>query len=219
MVELPYKGGLSMIVVLPESNDGLSGIEDRPATSYVDWIGALENRIVDLELPRFATQTTLPLVGLLKALGMELAFDACHADFSGMKDLKRREDGLAFDACLSGENIYITQAIQKAWIETNERGTEAAAVTVVVMGVNIGLRKGPPLRRAVFHADHPFLYLIRDVRTGVILFAGRVVNPALVSPAVKNPASNRLLDTSPDAQGAMPGSPEEEPDSGTGARK
>jgi len=183
LVELPYKGGLSMIVVLPESNDGLSRIEDRLASSYVDWIEALENRMVDLELPRFGTETSLPLVTSLKAMGMRLAFDPCHADFTGVANLGPRENGQAFDACRSArENLYIMEAIQKAWIETNELGTEAAAVTAVVMGVDISLKVGPRLRRAVFHADHPFLYLIRDMRTGVILFAGRVVNPATASP-------------------------------------
>lgn len=172
LVELPYKGGLLMIVVLPESNDGLSRIEDRLASSYGGWIEALEARIVDLELPRFATKNTLPLVGLLQAMGMRQAFQE-SADFTGLRDYKPHE-----------EEMWIGNAIQNAWIETNEFGTEAAAVTdVEVRMIVIRGRKGPPLRRAIFHADHPFLYLIRDPGTGVILFAGRVVNPATASPA------------------------------------
>jgi serpin B len=197
LVELPYKGGLSMIVVLPNDNDGLSQIEDRLASSYVSWIEALEYRMVDLELPRFSTETSLPLVESLKNLGMRLAFDACYANFSGMR-LGPRQNGQALDTCVSRGDLYITQAIQKAWIETNELGTEAAAVTVVVMGLKVSSVAGPRLRRVVFHADHPFLYLIRDVRTGVILFAGRVVKPATAS-----------SETSTDLQRPMTDVPEE----------
>jgi serpin B len=166
LVELPYKGGLSMQVVLPDDVDGLEKIENRLGSSYAEWVEALEYKRVDLELPRFVTPTTLPLVGLLKEMGIRLAFTPDRADFSGVT-------GTA--------PLYIDDAIQKAWIATNERGTEAAAVTVVVMAEGVSedaYPQPPPPPPVIFHADHPFIYLIRDVKSGAILFLGRMVKPA-----------------------------------------
>jgi len=165
LVELPYKGGLSMIVALPSDIDSLDEIEDRLGGSYADWIGALKYREVDLELPRFTVTTDLPLIPLLTAMGIRLAFAPGRADFSGMT---------------AEVKLYIGDAIQKAWIETNEKGTEAAAVTAIEM-YNVPIRAidgPPPPPPVIFHANHPFMYLIRDVKSGAILFVGRVVKPA-----------------------------------------
>ena len=76
--------------------------------------------------------------------------------------------------------LFIGQAIQKAWIETNERGTEAAAVTVVEMEDDhtSSVPRASPPPPVIFHADHPFIYLIRDAKSGTILFVGRMVKPA-----------------------------------------
>jgi len=167
LVELPYKGGLSMVVVLPTDVDGLEKIEDRLGGSYADWIGALEYKEVDLELPRFTVATELALVGLLMKMGIRRAFKPDLADFSGMtEEVEAR--------------LFIGDAIQKAWIGTDENGTEAAAVTAVVMEVHsIGkLERLPPPPPVIFHANHPFLYLIRDVKSGGILFLGRIVEPS-----------------------------------------
>ena len=166
VVDLPYKGGLSMIVVLPDDVDGLAKIEYRLGRFYADWVGALEYEVVDLEVPRFSATTELPLIGLLEAMGIHRAFDPDLADFSGMTE---------------GRGLYIGEAIQKAWIETNEKGTEAAAVTVVEMNDDVVSRviEPPPPPPVIFHADHPFLYLIRDVKSGEILFVGRMEKPAV----------------------------------------
>jgi serpin B len=163
LVELPYKGGLSMIVVLPDDVDGVEKIEDRAGSSYTDWIAALEYRQVNLKLPHFTTATELNLSGPLEELGIRQAFDRDAADFSGMT---------------GGRGLFIGRAIQKAWIETSEKGTEAAAVTVIEMmddSATVGPEPPPPV---IFHADHPFMYLIRDMQSGEILFIGRVVKPA-----------------------------------------
>jgi serpin B len=64
--------------------------------------------------------------------------------------------------------------LHKAYVEVNEQGTEAAAATAVVVGVRSAIRKDPPRE---FRADHPFVFLIRDVKTASILFAGRVTTP------------------------------------------
>jgi len=93
---------------------------------------------------------------VLKSLGMTDAFALPPADFSGMTGRK---------------DLYISAVIHKAFVEVNEEGTEAAAATAVVMTrASMG---GPP----VFRADHPFIFLIRDIRSGSILFLGRVANP------------------------------------------
>ena len=123
----------------------------------------LEYKEVDLELPRFAVATDLPLVDLLKALGIKLAFDDHQANFSGVT---------------AEERLYIGDAIQKAWIETKETGTEAAAVTAVVMNSVLESQGPSGPSPVLFHADHPFLYLIRDVKSGEILYVGRMVKPA-----------------------------------------
>jgi serpin B len=160
LVELPYKGGLSMVVVLPEKVDGLARIEDEIASSYADWIQNLNIRPVDVKLPRFTAETKLDLINPLTELGMHLAFGG-DADFSGI------------DGC---KDLYIAQAVQKAWIVTSEKGTEAAAVTAIELEFKSEIEP-PPQPPVVFHADHPFMYLIRDTESGEILFMGRVVKP------------------------------------------
>ncbi|HBK59873.1 MAG TPA: serpin family protein [Firmicutes bacterium] len=99
----------------------------------------------------------LSLSGYLRQLGMIDAFDDNIADFSGISDTF----------------LYITHVLHKAFIEVNEEGTEAAAATAVVVGTK-SIRLDLP---KVFMADRPFVFLIRDVRTGSILFMGRMADP------------------------------------------
>jgi serpin B len=160
LVELPYKGGLSMILVLPQAVDGLERVEDEIPNSYTDWLQALSIRTVDVKLPRFTTKTNLDLLAPLRLLGIEKAFGSM-ADFSGI-------DGT--------RELFIGQVVQKAWIETSEKGTEAAAVTAIEFIKESTVEPPPP--PVVFHADHPFMYLIRDTESGEILFMGRVVKPS-----------------------------------------
>jgi len=89
------------------------------------------------------------------------AFDMWNADFRGM-------DG--------GTQLFVSAAVQKTFVDVNEKGTEAAAATYVVCCIN-GI-SGPPAPPLVFRADHPFLFLIQDRRTGTILFMGRVMDPS-----------------------------------------
>jgi serpin B len=72
--------------------------------------------------------------------------------------------------------LFISQVLQKAFIETNETGTEAAAVTAIAIEQQIAFVPRP--KPVVFHAHHPFVYLIRDTTTGAILFMGRIVDPS-----------------------------------------
>jgi serpin B len=96
---------------------------------------------------------------VLARLGMPLAFDAQKADFSGMS---------------SEQRLVIDEVIHKAFVDVNEEGTEAAAATAVTMRA-MAMR---PTNPVVFRADHPFMFLIRDTRSGSILFMGKVMNPA-----------------------------------------
>jgi serpin B len=166
LVELPYKGGLSMIVVLPDDSYGLEKIENRLGGHYDEWVAALEPQEVDLELPRFTTTTALPLVDLLKAMGSLQAFDRHQANFSDMVNAPVGEEGV--------QNLYVGDAIQKVQIEMaapviaihHERRTDILILR---------LETPPPL---IFDANHPFMYVVRDVKSGVILFMGRMVKPA-----------------------------------------
>jgi serpin B len=162
IVELAYSGHLSMVVVLPDAVHGLGRAEDRLAQSHDRWLTALATSKVDLRLPRWTTDSSFNLNGLLQAMGIKLAFEKESADFSAMADRR----------------LAISHVLQKARVETQEEGSRAAAVTVVDLAMNEAATSGPePLRPIPFHADHPFLYLIRDRTTGLILFAGHVTDP------------------------------------------
>ena len=156
-VELPYLGGsLAMTVVVP---DDLAAFErDLDPDTLGEVISALEPRSVDLAFPRFRVETQADLSAILAALGMPLAFDRDRADFSGIT---------------TQEQLYITAVIHQANIDVDEKGTEAAAATAVVMGV-----ESAPLEQVTLRVDRPFVFLLRDLPTGAIVFMGRVVDPA-----------------------------------------
>jgi serpin B len=162
VAELPYRGGLSMLVVLPDADDGLPGVEAQVAGSYDRWLATLTVRDVDLKIPPWKTVSdAIYLNDPLKELGMQLALSD-YADFSGITPRG---------------GIMISLVVQKAFVEVTEEGTEAAAATAVVMVVVSSGGLPPPRPPIPFHADHPFLYLIRDPDTGLVLFIGRVLDP------------------------------------------
>jgi serpin B len=148
--------------------DGLADVENRIGHDYDAWVAALANRRVDLWLPRWKETQTFVLDAILKVLGMPLPFTR-DADFSGMTDMPTQDPG----------KFYIGTVIQKAFVDADEFGTEAAAATAVVMMVPMSAVIGAPPEPppVVFHADHPFLYVIRERKTGAVLFVGRVVDP------------------------------------------
>ena len=160
-IELPYIGlDLSMIVLLPRQLDGLSELERCLSwTQLTNWFAAAQWRTVDLELPRFKLTSHFSLVQPLCAMGMTDAFDRSKADFTGMTPQRP---------------LWIQFLQQCATVEVNEEGTVAAAATSGGMGC--GPPRVPP--PATFHADHPFLFLIRDNHTATILFLGHLTNPA-----------------------------------------
>lgn len=162
VLELPYKtGSVAMLIVLPKQVDGLAEVEKSlGADKLGQWLPNLRQQEVRVALPRVRMTATFRLGDALKAMGMPLAFDPAKADFSGMNGGK--------------EPLWIGEVIHKAFVDVNEEGTEAAAATAVVMP---GAALRDPAPPVVFRADHPFLFFIRDTRTGCILFAGRVADP------------------------------------------
>jgi serpin B len=161
VLELPYDGDeLSMVVVLPREVQGLAELERSLTAARVNgWLAGLAARevTVNVTLPRFKMTAQFRLKPALSALGMPLAFTRGRADFSGIA---------------TGPPLYLSEAFHKAFVEVNEKGTEAAAAT----GVGVFATSLRPVP-AVFRADHPFFFLIRDTQTGSVLFAGRLVNP------------------------------------------
>jgi serpin B len=159
VLEMPYKGNaLSMVVLLPKAKDGLAALEKSLSSEKVsEWLAKLQNQEVRVAIPRFKTTAEFSLKDVLVAMGMPLAFSEGKADFSGMNGAK---------------DLFIGAVIHKAFVDVNEEGTEAAAATAVK--IEVTAMPAPPVE---FRADHPFLYLIRDTRTGCILFIGRVANP------------------------------------------
>lgn len=156
IVELPYQGSdLVMDILLPTSKSDLGKLES--GLQFADFqalLAKMSMREVAVFLPRFKIEKAISLGDYLQGLGMKDAFDPYKADFSGIAKLV----------------LYISHVIHKAFVEVNEEGTEAAAATAVVM------RKESI--SPVFRADHPFLFLIRDLRSGSILFMGRMVDPS-----------------------------------------
>jgi serpin B len=155
-VELPYGDGeLSMLVVVPTA-DGFGDFESRFDAERLAALDAeMSDGIVDLFLPRWSASFDVDLVEMLPELGLELPFRG--GDFTG----------------ISPRNPFIGAGVHAADIEVNERGTVAAAATGLAFA-----ESGPPTPDAVIRADRPFLYLIRHVETGAVLFLGRVVDPA-----------------------------------------
>jgi serpin B len=158
ILEMPYKGEeLSMLVLLTK-DDNLQNLE---ASLSIDelykWRSGLAERRVEVFFPKFTFKNKYDLDKKLKKMGMPLAFSK-KTDFSGI-------DG--------SDSLSIDKVIHQAFVDVNEEGTEAAAT-----GVTVGLRYvGPSI--PVFHAEHPFCFMIQERGSGNILFMGRVVNPNL----------------------------------------
>ena len=157
LLELPYVGErLAMTIVLPRAADGLPALEASLTTQRLgEWIAALRPTEVKVALPRFTTRARFELSATLSGMGMPTAFTGA-ADFSGM----------------SRGRLQISRVIHEAFVDVGEAGTEAAAATAVVMTRSLNMGTPPS-----FTADRPFLYFIRDTRSGQILFVGRVVDP------------------------------------------
>lgn len=171
VLELPYQGySLAAIVVLPHKNKNLTQVEQALSTTgFKDAIEAVTGEKktaakVTVNLPKFRIENSIDMIPLLKSMGMHLPFKET-ADFTGIAPKNK-----------DGYGLFISQVIQKTFIEVQEKGTEAAAATAVVMPAGAARPKKtePPV---LFIADHPFLFLVVDKKSGAVLFTGRVNDP------------------------------------------
>jgi serpin B len=167
ILEMPYKGGdAAMIFVLPDKVDGLAALEASMTAAKLDaWRAAMKTESVTVSIPRFEVNApqAIPLSRPLKELGMDVAFDKDRADFTAIANPPDPR-----------QRLHIDEVFHKAFVKVDEKGTEAAAATAVVMAAGAG---APP-KSILFTADHPFLFFIVDKPSGLVLFMGRVADPS-----------------------------------------
>ena len=156
-VELLYDGcELSMVIFLPEAGNFEAFEEGLQAQQVDAIINDLQNTQVTLTMPQFEFDSEFSLKDTLADMGMPIAFSG-GADFSGMT---------------GNRELSISDVLHKAFVSVDEAGTEAAAATAVIMELTAAPE--PPVEVTL---DHPFIFLIRDIETGAIIFIGRVMNP------------------------------------------
>lgn len=160
-VELPYVGQqLAMLVIAPDDLNAFEAHFDAAALAAIT--GALAPREVNLSLPRFGAQTSTSLGSVLAAMGMPTAFSPT-ADFSGMT---------------TDEQLAISAVVHQANIDVDEAGTEAAAATAVMIA-----GAAAPSETVTLKVDHPFVFAVRDLVTGAVLFLGRITDASIGAPA------------------------------------
>lgn len=161
-VRLPYgRDKIAMYILLPEASIDIDSFIEGLSQSELDnSFGKYVETKIDIDLPKFKIEYGVKrLNDVLKSLGMGIAFDQIEANFEGIAPVQ------------ASNNLYIDFVDHKAFIEVNEKGTEAAASTVV----GIGLTSMPMTES--FKVNRPFVFIIRDDRSGSILFIGKINNP------------------------------------------
>jgi serpin B len=158
-VSLPYLStDFTMTLIVPDAG-AYQAVEDALSVAQItDLPAKMSSERLNLEMPKFDFETTINANEILKALGMAEAFDPDLSDFHGIADV---------------DDLHITDVLQKATIVVDEEGTEAAAATAVIVGVE-SMPIGEPTSLVI---DRPFMFLIQHVPTGSILFMGRVLEP------------------------------------------
>lgn len=156
-VDLPYGDSLySMSVILPRKGVDVNALASGMDTeTWTGWVSRLKPRRVSLRLPRFQLEYKIELKDVLSSLGMSTAFDPDFADFTGI-----HRDG----------NLFINSVLHKTFVQVDEEGTEAAAVTSVDVAVD-SVGGGTQM-----HVDRPFIFVIRERHSGTILFIGKVLS-------------------------------------------
>jgi serpin B len=158
-LELPYVGGkMSMVILLPKLKEGLPDLETSLSADKLSvWINLMRAEDVIVQMPKFKMEKQFELTPTLNEMGLRDAL-CSKADFSGIT---------------SPGGLYVSAVSHKSFVEVNEKGTEAAAVTAAWAAFGNVEKPAPK----TFFANHPFLFLIRDNGTGSILFMGRVMDP------------------------------------------
>ncbi|CAL4917907.1 unnamed protein product [Urochloa decumbens] len=175
VLKLPYKQGcgdkrqFSMYILLPAAQDGLWSLAEKlssePEFLERHILPMRKVQIGHFKVPKFKISFGFEASALLKGLGLRLPFSEEEADLSEFVD----------DSPVPAEKLFVSSIFHKSFVEVNEEGTEAAAASGVVIVSNSYSRP------VDFVADHPFLFLIREDTTGVVLFVGHVVNPLLAA--------------------------------------
>jgi serpin B len=166
-VSVPYVGDdLQFLVLLPDEVNGLRAVESKLTADILIECAKLEAQDIDLHLPKFKLEPpTIALAETLQALGMKSAFDIPQGSANFDKMAPRKPN----------DYLYISNVFHKTFIAVDEKGTEAAAATaVVMMRATAMARPKPPLEVKV---DRPFIYAIQHVPSGLCLFLGRVTEP------------------------------------------
>lgn len=158
MLEMPYGSGkYSMLIFLPASGKSTNNVISLLSAENVDdWLTKMTEQKEKVYLPKFEFKFDDSLVDELNALGMTDAFNDAKANLSGISDAAK---------------LIISEVMHKSYIKVDERGTEAAAVTGITIGVT-----SMPIDNS-FRVDHPFVFAIREKDTKAILFIGKVMNP------------------------------------------
>lgn len=158
LLEMPYGSGkYSMLIFLPETGKTADNVISQLNPENINgWLLKMTEQKKMVYLPKFEFKFDDSLVDELSALGMTDAFNVMQANFTGISDAAK---------------LYISEVMHKTYIKVDERGTEAAAVTGITIGM---LTVGP---NDSFKADHPFVFAIREKDTQAILFIGKVMNP------------------------------------------
>lgn len=158
LLEMPYGSGkYSMLIFLPASGKNTSDVISMMSSENLnDWISKMTEQKKEVFLPKFEFKFDNSLKDELAALGMTDAFDDAKANLSGISDVAK---------------LVISEVMHKTYIKVDERGTEAAAVTGITVGVT-----SMPVDNS-FRVDHPFVFAIREKDTQAILFIGKVMDP------------------------------------------
>ncbi|CAN1273826.1 At1g47710 [Linum perenne] len=166
VLSLPYKQGedkrrFSMCIFLPDSKDGLPALVEKFGSES----GFLSRHLPQQKIPKFKISFGFEASNTLKGLGLVLPFSN-EADLTEM-----------VESSVGGSNLSVSSIFHKSFIEVNEEGTEAGAASVGV----ISLRSLRVPEKVDFVADHPFLFVIKEDLTGVVLFSGHIVDPSQAS--------------------------------------
>ncbi len=157
VLELPYKGGdYALVIVLPQAKDGLAKIEKKLAAADLQaWIDGASETLVDLRMPRFTLEDSVDLKAVFAELGLADLFKPKRVDLGGIAETR----------------LALSGAFHQTFVAVDEEGTKAASATAITLSIESASPSTP------FVVDHPCLFLIRDTRSGLFLFLGRLSDP------------------------------------------